>query len=704
MKKYSFYYLFALSLFLVDCSPKMTEEVQKTPASTESFRSKAPNPGPAPKINVGSYDIVQLENGLKVIVVENHKLPRVSFTLNLDRDAIFEGDNAGYVSIAGQMLDKGTKTRTKAEIDQAIDFMGANLGTGPTRIFASSLVKHKESLLAIMSDVLMNPAFPVDEFDKIKKQTISGLQTEKDDPNAIARKMSRKLAYGAMHPYGESDTESTIEAISLDDCKAYYDKFFKPNIAYLVVVGDITSAEVKPLAQKYFGGWKSGKVPAYNYDFPASPEASKVSFVNRPGAVQSVINITYPVDLKPGADDEIKTSVLNTLVGGFFNSRFNQNLREDKGYTYGARSSLSTDDLVSAFNAFASVRNEVTDSSVIEFLFEMNRIRNEKVAEDELTLVKNYMSGSFARSLERPETVANFAMNTFLYNLPKDYYETYLEKLNAVSVDDVMQMAKKYIHPDNAHIVVVGNKSEVADNLKGFSPDEKIDFYDVDGNYMKPVEGNVGNVNPMDVINGYVVAIGGADNLNAVKALHQEIGISVMGQEMSVEVYKKRPGKMAVITSAMGMTISKQVWNGETGYVEQQGQKMDADDTMKGQFEKDAKFFSEMDYGQDGYVLVFQGLENIDGTPAYVIEVTSPNGDKSIEYYDKETYLKVKEVSTSDQMGQSTTVTTTYGNYKEVSGVKIPHSMKATGMAPVPLEMTVKSITINGDIDDAKFN
>ena len=243
-------------------------------------RSIVPSPGPAPEINLGEIESFTLENGLKVFVVENHKLPKVSYSLQLNIDPIMEGDMAGYITMAGDLIGRGTKTRTKQEIDAEIDFIGASLSTFSSGAFGSSLKKHQEKLLTLMSDAVMNADFKQEELDKIKKQMISGLASEKDSPDAIASKVASILLYGKDHPYGEYSSEESIENVTLSKCKEYYTTYFRPNVSYMAVVGDITLEEAKKNVEKYFGEWKKGKVPSYEYKTPKSPSKTQVAFVH----------------------------------------------------------------------------------------------------------------------------------------------------------------------------------------------------------------------------------------------------------------------------------------------------------------------------------------------------------------------------------------------------------------------------------------
>lgn len=684
------------------CTPKTGEKA----ASTDDFRKTAPAPGPAPKIELGTYEQFQLDNGLKVIVVENHKLPRVSFQVFVDAPEVHEGELAGFIDMAGGMLTKGTNSRSKADIDAAVDFMGANLSSSGSGLFASCLTKHTEGLLDIMADVLIHPTFPKEEFDKMKKQTMSGLAMDKNDPNSIANNVENVLNFGKDHPYGNIQTEASTEKISVDVCKAYYQTYFRPNISYLVVVGDISADKVKELANKYFAQWEKRPVQKLEYPTPTAPDQARVAFVDKPGAVQSVIHVTYPLDLKPGSPDAIKASVLNTALGGYFGSRLMSNLREDKAYTYGARSTIDNDPLIGYFRAFASVRNEVTDSAMTQFLYELNRIRTEPVPADELEMVKNYMSGGFARSLESPQTVARFALNTVRYNLPEDYYATYLERLEAVTAEDVMAMAKKYIHPDKAYLLVVGNKPQVAEKLLPFDKDQHIEFYDSFGNPM-PEEGMElpEGLTATQVLEDYITALGGVDAVNKVNSLKQMMSADSPMGKLEVTEHWLRPNKFMTTFSMGGNVMQKLVFDGESAQAVAMGQPQPLDEETQTSFKEEPfSCFGEMNYLKDGFKLTLAGIEMVDGQKAYRVDVESPSGKKKTLYYLTENSLKVREMEDQGAPGQSITITTDFADYQKIDGVMIPYQRTINGLFPVPLKMTMDKVEINGEVDPSAFN
>lgn len=695
--------LFILAVMVfASCAPKVAKETTSAATATD-FRSMAPKPGAPRQVEIGKSNQFTLANGLKVIVVENHKLPQISYQLTIDRDEIMEKEKSGLSGMAGSLLATGTVNKSKAEIDEAVDYIGANLSTSATGGFASSLTKHTDKILGLFSEVVLQPAFPESEFEKMKTQTLSGLQTEKDDPNAISENVSSALTYGKGHPYGEITNESTVSSISLEDCKSYYNTYFKPGNAYLVIVGDITPEAAKAKAEKYFGSWAAGKTPAFTYDLPKTVDNTSVAFVDKSGAVQSVINVIYPVDMKPGSPDEIPARVMNTILGSGFSGRLFKNLREDKAYTYGAYSSLSSDELVGSFSAGASVRNEVTDSAITQFLLELNKMRNEPVTKEELDLAKSFIAGGFARNLESPQTVANFALNINMYGLPADHYETYLQRLAAVTIEDVSRVAKKYITPGKSRIVVVGNKDEVMGKLNVFDKEDgKIQLYDIYANPRKDDSGAAVDINASDLVEKYLGALGGRQKLDAVSTMDQTYSLDMMGMSITSRVVQDA-GKFYMNMSAPGMNLMKQVYDGEKGIVEQMGQQVPMEGADLESMKEQSIMFPERLYSSEGYLTEVKGLEDINGKACYKLVVSKPSGTKSTEYYDKVTFLKVKEVQTSGDQGEASTTTMEYEDYKMVDGINVPHTVTISGPMPTPIVMKATSIKVNNSIDPSLF-
>jgi zinc protease len=707
-----------IALACFACTPKTGEKATATapaaagkapviPIPEGDVRKSAPKAGAAPSIQIGKAETFTLANGLKVIVVENHKLPRVSYRVFVDYDPIMEKDAIGYVDMMGELLAKGTTARTKAQIDEAVDFLGASMGSDANGISGSCLTKYSDKLLEIMSEVLLRPAFAAEELEKSKKQAESNLLSAKDDPAAISTNVSSILRYGKSHPYGEVMTEQTLANVTQDKIKNHYNTFFKPNISYLVITGDITRAQAEKQANKYFGKWVKGDVPKQQYFAPRPPEKTQVNFVHKPGAVQSVINITYPLDLKPGDPDAIKARLLNTILGGYFNSRVNANLREKHGWTYGARTSLGTDKLVGYFNANASVRNAVTDSSIIQFVKEMERLRTEKVPAEELQTVKNVLTGQFSSNLEEPGTVAQFALNVARYGLPANYYETYLANLQSISAAEVVYLAKKYLTPERAHILVVGNKDDVTERLKQFSPTGEIQYYDAFGNPVKPAgEAVPAGMTAEKVIQDYINAIGGADKIAAVKDMQTTSVLRTPGPTLDVKTIQKGGDKIVVEVTMNQQVVTKQVLNGDKGTLLGGGPSAKPEPisgTQLNDLKEQALFFKEAGYLKGGYKLELQSIEDANGVKAYKIEVVRPDGKKSTEFYDIKTGLKVREESTVEGPQGTISQATDINGYEAVNGVKIPRTLISTGLLPMPVKINISEVLINKGVEDSLF-
>lgn len=665
-------------------------------------RSKRPQPGPAPEIQLGKTESFVLPNGLKVFVVENHKLPLVTASIQFDIYPELEGDMAGYSEFLSELLTAGTKSRSKDELNKQIDFIGARLSASARSMYGQSLKKHNEKLLELMADIAMNANFQEEEVEKIRKRMLSGLQTQKNEPDAMLQNVTSVINYGKDHPYGEVASEETVKNVTLAKCNEYYNTYYRPNVAYMAIVGDITLKEAKPLVEKYFGNWKKGDVPKAKYPHPKAPATTHVSLSPREESVQSLVNVTYPVDLLPGHPDVVKAKVANAILGGGSMGRLFMNLRETHAWTYGSYSSISQDELVGNFKAYAQCRNEVTDSSVAEILNEMKRMRDEEVSKDVLQEQITYMSGGFAIGLESPQTVAQYAINIERFNMPKDYYANYLKNLAAVTTKDVQEISRKYINPNAAHIVVVGSKSETAEKLKRFDADGQITYYDNYGNEIIETAQAAApaGITADEVYKNYIKAIGGEKAIKSVKDIKTSStgSFAVAGQEIPIKIteMKKAPAKSAVIVEGMGMVLNKQVFDGTTGYVEGGGQKMPLSEEQIVTAKQEADIYGELTPEKYGIKRELTGMDKVNGSDVYKIEATDKVGKKTIEYYDANTGYLVKQSS-----GEEGTVE--YSDYKEVgNGYFLAHKTVMNAQGQI-ITANVESVEINKGIDDSNF-
>lgn len=694
--------------------------------SAQVDRTKAPQPGPAPEVRLGEHHTFTLENGMRVIIVENHKAPIVSAQLRFDIPPTLQGEMVGYQELVGELLTSGTVRHTKEQLDERIDGLGARVSGSSNGLYGASLKKNFPQLMDLMYEVVSSATYPAEEFEKARTRMLSGIQARVDAPDEIAQEVGNVLTYGKRYPYGEVATEESVKNVTRKAVHQYYKYFFQPANGYLVLVGDITAKEGEKLAKKYFNTWKGADVEAQKNDkgnievkglgeiVPASgeprlPNDVRVAVVDRPGSAQSVVRLVFPMQLKPNDPQALAVQVFNSVLGGgVFNARLMQNLREDKGYTYGAYSSVRPNRWCGAFSAGCSVRNEVTDSAAVELINELKAITSTRpITEEELALAKSYMAGSFARSIEDPRTVARYALNTYLDELPQDHYENYLKNLDALTLEDV-QAAASYFHPDNCTILVVGDKEQVGEKLKALSPKGAVQEYDINGEIvrMKPNEGLTPAPEGMvaqDVLDAYINAIGGEKAVAAIKDLRMEYTTSVQGMEATVIEYYKAPHSYAMEMKMGGQTLQRLAYDGGDKAMmnsfmgDQELVDTDLEDLLPSTYA-----FPELHYQELEQTGKLMGIEEIDGRKAYRIQVLMMN-NKADEYFDVETGLKVRSKEYQKQGGDSyVQVTTDYSDYQPEAGVLFPHTLKQSGGPGMVLKAT--SINVNKGIEDAVFS
>ena len=666
-------------------------------------RSVMPTGGPSPKIKLDKPKEFKLKNGIKVLVVENHKLPRVNYSLRFDRKPIVEGEKAGVISLLGSMLGNGTTSISKDEFNEEVDFLGASVNVGFGSGFAFTLTKNNERVLDLFSDAVINPLLTEEEFEKEKEKLIEGLKSQKKDIDAISGRVGDALSYGKNHAYGEFITEQTIDNISFQDILDYHAKYFIPNNVYIVVIGDVNYKNVKSLISEKFGTWKKGK----NIDDPEpvlteNVALTEINFVDLPTATQSAIQVTNNVDLKMTDEDYFAALMANDILGGGGEGYLFKNLREDKGYTYGAYSSIGSNRYgVSKFRAGAKVRNMVTDSAVSEIVKEISRIRLEKVDSELLKNAKAKYVGSFIRNAENPQTIAGYALNIKLNNLPDDYYESYLENINSVSEADVKKAANKHFKIANTRIVVVGKGSDVVANLEevGFP----INYYD---QYANPIAKPIFNkaipegLTAVDVINNYISAVGGKSNLESVNTVVMKADVTIPGAPFAPQatMRQKLPNKSSFVIEVnmqgQKMTLSKTTFDGERGYSEMQGQRVEFDEKQLDENKKIKGIFEELYFKPEELELV--SINSVNYQDAYKVKVTV-DGKESHRYYSVESGLLLSKEDTDDN---NNVVTTNYGDYQSVQNVMFPFYMELPAQK---LEFKTSSVEINKEIKDSSF-
>lgn len=679
------YPLIAASLFATGCQNQnnatkkvVTDQNINTKTKGGIDINKMPVSTKSPTVNITEPKSFRMENGLTVMIVENHKLPRVTASLSIDRQPVLEGNIAGVSDILASQLGEGTKTMSKDAFNKRIDYLGASLNFTQSGAFANSLSKYFPEVFGMMADAVKNPRFDQKEVEKAKDREIESLKVDEKSADAIARRTGNAVIYGKNTSRGEFPTEQSIRRVSVRDVENYFHKYYAPDQAYLVISGDIKYDEAKKLAEQHFSGWKkSGTVyPALE---PANNVArTEINIVDVPSAVQSVISVGNLTELKMSDPDYFASMVANYILGGGGESRLFMNLREKNGFTYGAYSGLSVSKYSPSFRANASVRNEVTDKAVVEFMNELNGIGT--VSEKELADAKAKLKGDFIRSLERPETLARFAVNQRIYNLPTNFYQNYLKSIDAVTVNDVKKAVQRNILPEQSRIFIAGKASEIGEPLEKLGYDVK--YYDTNANPVaKPLAKKVdANVTAETVGKKYIDAIGGEANVKKIKSVSTEASAKLQGMELTMLSTMAEGGKTRTEVKMMGQTMQKMVFDGKAGYMEAQGQKMPMPADAAAELANRA-LFPELDF--KGAQL--SGIENFNGEDCYVVK-----SGTTTYYYSVKTGLKTGEVRTI--AGQ--TIPTMFADYRDVSGVKMPFKITQT-IGGMNLEMTVTSQQVN---------
>lgn len=685
MKKYIF---IACSLFLSSIT------------TTQAQDRKMPLSGPAPTVNIGKPTTFTLSNGLKVLIVENNKLPRVSYTLTFDVTPYTEGDKKGVSNLMGSMLGKGTLKRSKEAFNEEIDYLGAQVRFNSNGAFASGLSKYSDQILELMADGATSPVFKQQELDDTRDRLIESLKNEEKSTSSIANRVENYLTFGANHPSGEYVTESTLKNISLADVTSNYNSYYVPGNAYLVIVGDVDAKKIKKQIQKYFGLWKKGIAPNVSFSEPKNLQYEQINFVDVPNAVQSEIRVLNTVELKITDKDYFAAILANQILGGGGEGRLFLNLREAHGWTYGAYSSIRASKYISKFKASTSVRNTVTDSAVVEILNELNKIRTQKVTAEELQLAKAKYVGNFVTETQKPETVASYALNTAIHKLPDNFYENFIKNINAVTVEEIQAAATKYFLADNVRIIIAGKAQDVLPNLEKTAKKEKIAifYFDKYGTSIQKPEVNrpiPAGVTATTVLNDYINAIGGLTKLKTVKTLLTADSGTIQGQPIEFKTMFSNDGKFNLIMQSMGMVIMKQTFDGTQGVIQQQGQNMPMPAEMVNELKNRPIFIEEKLLKSE---VKLTSLETLNDKDVYVI-----SQDKKTYYYDTQSKLKVAEKVDVEQNGQKISTMSYFTKYTEVKGIKFPFETDRELGPGFSVKLLTNEVKINEGVTPGDF-
>jgi zinc protease len=677
-----------------------------TSLNAQLDRSIMPESGPAPEIFFGKPQTFKLDNGLTVMVVENTKLPRASASLSFDNPLIFEGDIAGVSSILAEMVGNGTQSISKEDFIEEIDYMGASLNVTGSGAFAGSLKRYFPRVLELMASAVLEPLFTQEEFDRQKNLIKESLKTGEKDVGTAADRVESFITYGSQHPNGEFITQESLDKASLQDAIDFYNNYSSPSNAYLVIIGDVNYDEIKSKVTNLFGSWDSKEVSSISFPSPNNPDETEIIFVDMPNGVQSVVSVINTVEFNKKNSDYFAALVANRILGGGGAGRLFNNLREDKGWTYGSYSGISesykTKGLVIAQ---AQVRNEVTDSAAVELLMELDKMKNTYVLDEELNSAKAKYTGNFVLSLENPSTIAGFARNIITQDLPEDYYNSFLENINSVTKEDVQNAAKNYFLTDNTRVFITGKGSEILESIENIEFNGKklkVRYFDKYANEIERPNYTVdSSISAEDVIGDYIKAIGGKDALSEVTSIEIKATSNIQGTVLEMYSIKNNQNQSLMEMSAMGMTIAKTVFNKYQGYNEVNGQRIPLTEVELEQAIINSALFSELNF--DFSLVQLVGTSDVDGEKAYEIKVTD---NKSV-FYSVDTGLKLKEVESQEVEGNLIVGETYFKEYEEVEGILLPKEInQVSASIPIPGGITFKatSIKLNVETNESDFN
>lgn len=443
-----------------------------------------PEPEKMKKLAFPSFKEFTLDNGLEVIVVEHHEQPVASIWIGFySGDALDPEGKSSLATFTATLLNKGTGNKDSDQLAEWIESVGGTFNASTTNDYTfctlSILSEYIDTAYQFLSDVILNPTFPDDEFEAERKRMKTGLEFQLSDPDAMADRHFSAVVYGH-HPYAVQPTPETVEAVMRDDLVAFHQRNYVANNAMMFVVGDVKEKDVKKMAKKYFGDWKEGTPDQVEFPEPPERTAKNISLYHRPGSVQTNLVVGH-LGVRPDNPDWAKITVANRVLGGGATGRLFMNLREEKGWTYGAYSRFSKPRDVGYFRATANVRTEVTDSALTEMLVELERMVDEPVGDDELKHAKSYLIGNFPTTIETPTQIAGQIGQIKLLGLDKSYLENYRKEISKVEVADVQGAMQEHLHPDRMAMVLVGDANEIKGKVE---PIASVNLYDIEGNEM----------------------------------------------------------------------------------------------------------------------------------------------------------------------------------------------------------------------------
>ena len=662
--------LFILSLitFFIVINMQANEKIDPT-VKPESL--------PAKDFNFPKYETATLSNGLKIFVVKDDQQPTIVFRLMISGGSAVEGSKTGVADLTAQILSKGAGTRTAYDIANALDGIGASVNVSASGDFSivsgSCLKKHLPLVLEITKDILTKPTFPETEFPKLVSQMVASIKQEKSRSSSVAAVISRIALYGINHPYSKKASEESLKQITVSDLKSYFNSYFLPNNATMSIIGDIDIKEAKSDLEKYFGDWKKGSIGDLTVP-KAEPMPLGVYFVKRAVATQSSVVVATPAVARNHPDYDV-LNLSSSVIGAGFAGRLFRTLREQYSYTYTPFGYLTQAKYINRFACGADVRSDVTDSSVTVIMDQLKLLATEIPGDDELNRLKKYEVGQYLMSFASAEFVGSLIQNAYFYGIDIKDVKNYHNKIQGFTPLQIQETAAKYMNPQSAYIIVVG-KPEVLPTLEKFG---KVYEYNMD---YQPISGENAKMDKVDLTNEqlidkYVTAIGGKEKVNSINSMTMTgtMVFEMQGQTFPGDVVEKTKlgNKQYKLFNIPGVTANE-VWaDGTNAWMKAQATVDQAQGEDKDKILKEAVLFGDAKLLENGNKCEILGKQQNN----ILLKVTYKSGLESTYYYDADTYL-INKIESVEMMGTDPMpITTTFSDYKDFNGIKMPTTVKA---------------------------
>lgn len=645
------------------------------------------------------YEEATLKNGLKIYVIEDHRQPTVNFRLQVRAGDSFDGAKPGLSSLVASLLTKGTRRRTALDIASALDSIGADLSASTggelMTVTASGLKKHMSLLLTIFADVVTNPTFPKEELDKLLPQVIASIKQEKSRPMQLAMALSRIVLYGPDHPSAQRRTEERVRSITPEDIRKFYSTYVRPNNgASLAIVGDVTLKEIIPQIEAAFRRWEAATVDIKPLPQP-KPLPRGVYVIERPGSVQSTIVLC---GLAPGRKDPDyeKLDLAVELLGNGFSGRLFKTLRETYSFTYTPYAFLTQGKYFNRFAAGADVRSAVTDSAILVLRREVERVANEPASEEEFSVIKQNILGSYQMNFEQPLFVATILQNADYLELPVEYFKGYPKRVVAYSPYDALAAAERYLQPRNWWLIVVGTPG-IGKELERYGD---VYRYDLDLNQVGSAEPESVSMSVDELLRRYVKALGGESALAAVQTVVKtaSVTLSAGGQQFSgtMTVKQKTPNKF--YQQLLLPVVQQEEWVDGTNAWIKQGQQpaKPMPDEMAAETKDRAMLFYVTKLPSLGYQCSIVGKRN-----GMIILRAVKGGRQSQLYFDESTFLlrRTDYQQGSDEGGM--TLSEYYDDYAPHNGIMLPKKERLE--SPMFSITSTNTYQINVPLSDEEF-